>query len=101
MKDNMVLSEDNAIELLAFLVTSAQGVVNEPELYGSFRLIDAASRLLGFILGTGRSTNPAVLQRIRDSIEDNKMRMVTDEQGYLAFLDDIVRMTAKELKSAS
>ena len=37
MNQPRVLTEDDAFELLTFLVTSARGCVDEPETYGTFR----------------------------------------------------------------
>lgn len=39
-------SNDYLFELVLFLATSAQGCLNEPPFYGSFRLLDALSRLI-------------------------------------------------------
>src|SRR5437870_13823135 len=41
----MVLSEDEALELVAFLVTAARTQVDEAAEYGSLRLLTAAGRL--------------------------------------------------------
>ena len=46
----MVLTEDQAFELLAFLFSAAEISLIEPTYYGTFRLVDAASRLIGFML---------------------------------------------------
>ena len=54
MSQRMVVSEDDLFEALAFLFSSAHLLVQEPPLYGTFRLIDAASRLVGFALESGQ-----------------------------------------------
>ena len=46
-------SRDEFFALLAFLVTSARNCVEEPKLYGPFRLIDGASRLIEILEGAG------------------------------------------------
>ena len=53
MKGQAFLTEDEMYELLSFLVSSAQLCVSEPKMYGPFRLIDGASRMLGFVLENG------------------------------------------------
>ena len=53
MSERTVVSEDEAYELLAHLVASAELCIREPYYYGTFRLIDAASKLMGFMLQNG------------------------------------------------
>lgn len=101
MSDKMVVSENDAMELLAFLVTSSRGVIDEPELYGSFRLIDAASRLLGFILKSGTAQNDSYLMQMKDRIDTDKMLMMTDTDAYKDFVEGMVREIARELKGRS
>ena len=36
-------------ELVGYMLTSARGLIDEPQLYGPFRLIDGVSRLCGFL----------------------------------------------------
>jgi hypothetical protein len=47
--DPLVVSESEALTLLAHLVTSAELCMTEPYDYGNFRLIDAARRLAASI----------------------------------------------------
>jgi hypothetical protein len=49
MSENFVLTEDEALELLAFLVTAARTQVGEPHEYGPLHLLIAANRLGDFI----------------------------------------------------
>ena len=49
MAAKMVLNEDEALELVAFLVTAARTQVDEAAEYGSLRLLTAASRLAELI----------------------------------------------------
>ena len=49
MSDATVLTEDEALELLAFLVTAARTQVNEPNEYAPLRLLTAARKLGDFI----------------------------------------------------
>lgn len=44
----MVLAENEAVELLAFLITAARCLIDEPADYGAMRLLDAAERLCLF-----------------------------------------------------
>ena len=49
MSDATVLTEDEALELLAFLVTAARTQVNEPNEYAPLRLLTAARKVGDFI----------------------------------------------------
>jgi hypothetical protein len=44
MSENFVLTEDEALELLAFLVTAARTQVDKPHEYGPLRLLTAAKK---------------------------------------------------------
>ena len=94
----MMVTEDDVLELLAFLVTSARLCVDEPKLYGTFRLVDAASRLLGFVLKSDQLDDKRFLQQLKGEIDEKKMWLVSDQKGYLKFLDDLTRKVARELK---
>ena len=49
MTATMVLTEDEALEVLAFLITAARTQLNEAAEYGPLRLLTAAGRLAGFM----------------------------------------------------
>lgn len=98
MEQRIMLIEDDVFELLAFLVTSARLCVDEPKLYGTFRLVDGASRLLGFVLKSNRLADKQSLQQLKDEIDDRKFLLTTDQEGYFKFLDDLTRKVAKGLK---
>ncbi|MFQ6016285.1 MAG: DUF6092 family protein [Anaerolineae bacterium] len=98
MNQHLVLSEDDAFELLAFLITSARGCIDEPETYGTFRLIDAASRMIGFILESGQAEDTKFLRELKDEIDQKKLWLMTDEEGYFQFLRDVTRKMARQLK---
>jgi hypothetical protein len=98
MEQRMMVTEDDVFELLAFLVTSARLCVDEPKLYGTFRLVDAASRLIGFVLESERLEDKQPLQQLKDEIDEKKFLLTTDQEGYVKFLDDLTRKVARELK---
>jgi len=98
MSQRMVVSEDEAFELLVFLITSARGCVDEPKLYGTFRLVDAASKLIGFVLENHPERSEAFLRDLKQEIDERKLSLMTDQEGYIEFLGDITRKVAQELK---
>ncbi len=98
MAEPMVISEENFYELLSFMVTSAHLSVEEPELYGSFRLIDGACRLIEFALGSGQLGDEKFVREFKDNADVRKHWMMTDESGYIRFLEEATGTLAKELK---
>ena len=101
MSQRMVVGEEDLYELLSFLVSSAHLNVGEPRLYGSFRLIDAACRLVGFALESGHLEGDAFLREFKEKADEKKLLMMTDEVRYLQFLEDATRDVAREMKARS
>lgn len=98
MSQRMVVSENAAFELLVFLITSARGCVDEPQLYGTFRLVDGASKLIGFVLENHPEQSEQFLRDLKEEIDERKLSLMTDREGYIEFLSDITRKVAQELK---
>jgi hypothetical protein len=98
MTERMVVSEDELYEILAFLFSSAHLLVNEPHLYGTFRLVDAASRLMGFALESGQLEDEHFLRELKDDVDEKKFVMMTDEKTYLELLERATRAMAREMK---
>jgi len=95
-----ILDEDDALELLALLVTSARTQVDEAAEYGPMRLLAAAHRL-GDLIGARASAETAsavstALARMpplavpRDDDGDGR-------DDYVARLDDLCRALAAHL----
>ncbi len=97
MKERGVLNEEEMYELLAFLVTSAELLVGEPHLYGTFRLVDAASRMMAFALESG-NLDDSFLSEFKQYVDENKVLSISDEKAYIRFLGEASRVLARELK---
>ncbi|MGD9988925.1 DUF6092 family protein [Pseudonocardia sp.] len=84
----LVLDEDEALEVLAYLVTAARTQVDEAAEYGPLRLLTAARRLAGF-LGPRSSAETAVFAR--DHVEPMPELAVPREgrEEYVARLDEL------------
>jgi len=99
MSQPRVLTEENLYEMLSFLVSSAHLCVTEPRFYGTFRLIDAACRLIEFSLESGQLEEDQFLRRFKTYADERKLLLMTDEEAYFEFLEDATRQMAKEMKS--
>jgi hypothetical protein len=98
MSQRMVVSEEELYEVLSFLVSSAHLCVTEPRFYGTFRLIDAACRLIGLALESGKLEDDQFLREFKEDADERKFLLMTDEEGYFRFLEDATRKMAKEMK---
>jgi hypothetical protein len=92
------ITQDEHFKLLAFLITSARGCVDEPHLYGSLRLIDAASRLINIMKNEGKATDE--LLKIQKLIEEKKDLVMYNEEEFIKLLDDLSRELAKIIKQS-
>lgn len=96
-----VLDEDDALELLAYLVTAARTQVDEAAEYGPMRLLTAARRLADAIgprsspetraLATGALHRMPLLAVPRDAGAG------TTRNGYVEALDEVCREVAATL----
>jgi hypothetical protein len=95
--DPLVLSESEALTLLAHLVTSAELCMTEPYDYGIFRLIDAASRLATAIAPRASDDGRVFLQAFLEEVDVKKMWSTRDRERYGSFLRETSRRTAEHL----
>jgi Family of unknown function (DUF6092) len=81
-----------AFRLATFLVTAARDVVDEPAIYGPFRMIDAVDRLIA------GQFDDDFLREIQPELERGKAMVMTDRDAFLAWLDGLAARFAAELK---
>ena len=99
MADASIVSEQEAFELVVYLVSAAELTLLEPELYGSFRLIDAASRLLTPLTERTPAPRRAFYEELKSEIDRRKVLMMSDKDAYLGFVRGLPATLAAELKS--
>jgi Family of unknown function (DUF6092) len=92
----LVLSEGEALELLAFLVTAARTQVDEAPEYAPLRLLTAAQRLSAAILAR---VSPATRQVLSESLAQIVAVETprADPDGYRAKLDALCAALARHL----
>jgi hypothetical protein len=81
-----------AFRLATFLVTAARDVIDEPAIYGPFRMIDAVDRLIA------GSFDDDFLSAIQPELEREKQKVMTDRDAFVAWLDDLAARFAVEAK---
>jgi hypothetical protein len=92
----MVLSEDEALELMAFLVTAARTQIDEAAEYGSLRLLTAAGRLADIIVDRVSPETRAFLTGPLKQVPDLAVR-TADPAGYVAALDGVCHAVGRHL----
>jgi hypothetical protein len=91
-----VLDEDDALELLAYLVTAARTQVDEAAEYGPMRLLTAAHRLAETV---GPRASPETADALAGPLAQMPLLAVprTDRTGYVEQLDEVCRSLAAHL----
>lgn len=89
--------QEEFFHLIAYMITSARGLYEEPADYGVFRLLDSAGRLLEILQSQGLLTDPFLLglkQQIdaeRENNMDNERQRKLLEEWILAISDELRR----------
>ena len=96
MAGAMVLNEDEALELVAFLVTAARTQVDEAAEYGPLRLLTAARKLADAIVERVSPETRAFLMGPLARMPDLAVR-TADPVGYVNALDRMCRATGEHL----
>lgn len=86
---------ERVYELLAHLVASAEICVVEPHYYGSFRLLDAASKLAATMLGSG--LDDPWLAGFQAELDRSKVLMMSDRPAFYSYLPQASRQVAQRL----
>jgi hypothetical protein len=97
MTEPIALTEPEALRLLAFLTTSAEISMVEPELYGPFRLIDAASKLAGYVLQHDPGERREFWEELKTEIDLKKIWLMSDRPNFREFLKRMPAVVAREL----
>jgi len=90
----MVLTEAEALEFFAFLLSSARTQIDDPALYASMRLLTAAENLREFIRERV-SPETQVLLADTDEITTRAQIYMGDLEAYSSDLDQLCRITAQ------
>ena len=94
---DLVLSREEAIELMTYLLASAECCTREPLHYGTFRLLDGASRLAGYVLAR-EGPGDAWLTEFKAELDEKKGWLMWDRDGYYAFLQEATGRIAEQLR---
>ena len=98
MASAMVLTEDEALELLAFLITAARTQLDEAAEYGPLRMLTAAGRLADFMAERASPATREFLAGPLKALPEAVLRSV-DPSRYADQLDAVCRAVADHLVS--
>ena len=91
-------ANDYLVELAAFFLSSARGCMDEPSMYGSFRLIDGLSRLIEIPKYAQCIKKDPVLLELKREIDEKKYSVMVSEKQFVDFVDGLIKKFAIELK---
>ena len=83
------MNKKEIIKLFTYMVTSARGCLDEPKIYGPFRLIDSISKLYSVLKENNLIENKEV-SKIIEKIEEKKYSCMTDEKEFVTMLDEVI-----------
>ena len=83
-----IITEDQAVELLALCITSARLLMDEPAHYGPLRLLTATERLSAMMLDRAAPETRPLLELAIERIPQMHVQM-SDIPAYTAGLDEL------------
>ncbi len=96
MKNSENILKNKHFQLLSFLLTSARGCVDEPQIYGPLRLLDAASRVIE-LMEEEKKITPELLT-LKEKINRCIDVLMYDEDEFVKMLDDISKDLGRIIK---
>ena len=95
MSEQLVLTEDEALEVLAYLVTAARTQVDEAAEYGPLRLITAAGQLADLVAPRASASTQAFLDGPLRTLPGTAT--MSNDPEYAAKLDAVCAALADHL----
>lgn len=93
------LCEDDVLSILGYLVSSAELCLDDPPLYGSFRLLDAANRFLGILLDKEPVRGDTFFRELKEQLDVKKDWLMYDQEGYRDFVRQVPMLLARYLRA--
>lgn len=89
--------KERIIEVISYLIASANILPNEPTSYGPMRLLEGAKRLIDYLEEKGVADEELI--RLREMIVNSINLVLTDEEAFKRATGEVVKSLAKYLKS--
>lgn len=91
--------EARVFDLIGYMATSGRNLLDETPLYGPFRLVDAASRLIHILEEAGVASSR--LSIIQERIDAGKYSVMADTKQFRDFLDSVVDTVVDHMDSGT
>lgn len=95
----MEMNEEKRLRIydfIAYLVSSARGLLAEPQLYGPFRCLDAVSRFVQLLNDLG--VRDPYLEKLKEEIDKGKYLILFDESRFKDFIIHLNIGIARRIK---
>jgi hypothetical protein len=93
---NLALTHEEALEILAYLLSSAHGVLTDD--YGVYRLASAADRIARFWEPHANGELKKYLHDLGMNMQTNVANMTVDVEGFSTYLNERIAALAKIVK---
>ena len=97
-RQGLALTNEEALSILAYLLTSAQGCLREPPDYGVFRLLSAAERLAQAWQPKCTGDMAEFLQTLSANTGPASAKRDVDPQGFSNYIAEKCRVLARNIK---
>jgi len=84
-------------EFVAYLVSSARGLLVEPQVYGPFRCLEAVSRFIRLLDHLG--IKDAYLDELKKKIDEGKYLLLMNEEEFRKFVVRLNVELAQEVRN--
>ena len=91
--------ERRIFDLVGYMATSGRNLIDETQLYGPFRLVDAASRLIDILEQEGIGSSR--LSTLRERIDAGKYSVMVDADEFKNYLDEVVDAVVDHMDSGT
>ncbi len=82
------MDKRDILDYMAYIVSSAKGCINEPKMYGPFRLVDSIEKFMN-LLTKYKLVDDEDINKVAEKIANEKFSVMTDEEKFIAMLDEV------------
>jgi len=98
MAGDVEIQEGDALRLLAYLTASADTQLFEPDIYGPFRLVEAASQLAGAVAAGATGDEKEFWATMKTELDEGKFTVLWDRPAFHEFVKDLPARVASEMR---
>ena len=91
--------ERKIFDLVGYMATSGRNLIDETPLYGPFRLVDAASRLIEILEQEGIGSSR--LSTLRERIDAGKYAVMVNAEEFKNYLDAVIDAVVDHMDSGT